>query len=177
VRTWIHVSIAIVLGAAARTQAQSGGSYSLVWSSLDCGSTPSAGGNYTIRGSVGQAASGSAAGGAYALQGGATPTDTPDITDGSRSFVFGLQGNAPNPFTTTTAVAFTLPHETNAELTVYDLAGRRVRKLLDSRLPAGRHRVIWDGRDESGRRAAHGIYLLRLQAGALQAHRKLAIVQ
>jgi hypothetical protein len=36
--------------------------------------------------------------------------------------------------------------------------------------------VIWDGRDDSGRQAAHGIYLLRLEAGELRAHRKLAFV-
>jgi hypothetical protein len=165
---------------ASQVRAQSGGGYDLTWSSLDCGSpTKSSGSNYTLGGSIGQAASSSAAGGAYALQGGwVTPTDValPDVTDGASPLVFRLHGNSPNPFANTTAIAFSLPRETDVALLVYDLAGRRVRNVLESRLGPGRHQVIWDGRDESGRRAAHGIYMLRLQAGELRAHRKLAIV-
>jgi hypothetical protein len=160
--------------------AQSGGGYDLTWSSLDCGSPVSSLGNsYTLKGSIGQPESGALAGGNYTIQGGwSVPTDVapPDLTAGSAALVFRLHGNAPNPFTTTTAIAFTLPGETDVELRVFDLAGRLVRDVLQRRLGPGKHQVVWDGRDASGRRAAHGIYLLRLQAGELRAHRKLAIV-
>jgi hypothetical protein len=160
--------------------AQSGGGYDLTWSSLDCGSpTSSTGNSYSLRSSIGQAESGSLAGGGYTIQGGwAVPTDapSPDVTDGAGPLVFRLHANSPNPFATTTAIAFNLPRETHVELRVYDLAGRRVRSILGRRLGPGRHQVVWDGRDDSGRRAAHGIYLLRLEAGEQRAHRKLALV-
>jgi flagellar hook assembly protein FlgD len=106
------------------------------------------------------------------------PTDAPvwDVTGGAGPFVFRLHANTPNPFVTSTAIAFTLPRDTHVVMRVYDLAGRRVRQLLDRRLETGRHQVAWDGRDESGRRAAHGIYLLRLEAGELRANRKIAFV-
>jgi len=45
---------------------------------------------------------------------------------------------------------------------LFDLRGRRVRRLVDSTQSAGLHRVIWDGRDDAGRQLASGVYLLRL---------------
>ena len=169
----------LVLGAT-RGTAQSGGGYALNWTSLDCGSPAASTGNsYSLRGSIGQAGSGSLAGGAYSIQGGwGVPTDAPapDLTDGTGPLVFRLHSNFPNPFATTTAIAFNLPRELQVELSVYDLAGRRIRNLLMKRLVAGRHQVVWDGRDDAGRRVAHSIYVLRLEAGELRAHRKLALV-
>jgi hypothetical protein len=172
--------VAAGLAAATSAAAQSGGGYDLEWSVLDCGATtPSTGNHYVLLSSIGRAASGSAAGGGYALQGGwpvTTDAPVPDVTDGSGPLVFRLHGNTPNPFATTTAIAFSLPRETPVRLRIYDLAGRRVRNVLDRPMGPGRHQVIWDGRDDSGRQAAHGIYLLRLEAGELRAHRKLAFV-
>jgi len=176
----VLIALAGVGLATSHARAQSGGGYDLTWSSLDCGSAEtSTGSNYSLRSTIGQAESGGLGGGAYSMQGGwAVPTDapSPDVTDGTAPLVFRLHGNSPNPFVNTTAIAFTLPRETDVVLHVYDLAGRRVRAVLERRMGPGRHLVIWDGRDESGRRAAHGIYLLRLQAGELRAHRKLALV-
>ena len=48
---------------------------------------------------------------------------------------------------------------------VFDVAGRRVRSLVDGPLPAGRHEVAWDGRDQAGRAVASGTYFSRLCAG------------
>jgi hypothetical protein len=174
------IALASVGLATSGALAQSGGGYRLTWNSLDCGSaTSSSGSQYVLRSTIGQPESGSPAGGAYSMQGGwVVPTDAPppDVTGGTSPLVFRLHGNSPNPFTNTTAIAFSLPHETNVELRVYDLSGRRVRDVLSRRLGPGRHQIVWDGRDESGQRAAHGIYMLRLQAGELRANRKLAIV-
>ncbi len=51
-------------------------------------------------------------------------------------------------------------------LAVYDLQGRLVRKLVaGDRLPAGTHRIEWDGRDRHGRWAASGIYLVHGRSG------------
>ncbi len=178
---WLVLLVLVGFGPpASDVCAQSGGGYDLTWSSLDCGSpTASTGNNYSLRSSIGQAESGSLTGGAYSIQGGwGVPTDapSPEVTEGSGPLIFRLHGNSPNPFATTTSIAFSLPRETPVVLRVYDLAGRRVRNVLERPLGPGRHQVVWDGRDESGRRVAHGLYMVRLQAGELQAHRKLALV-
>ena len=45
---------------------------------------------------------------------------------------------------------------------VYDVLGRRVRKLTDGRTMQGRGEVAWDCRDESGQAVATGIYFARM---------------
>jgi hypothetical protein len=63
----------------------------------------------------------------------------------------------------------------NADVTVYDVVGRRVRELARGTFE-GRQQVIrWDGRDDSGRRVANGVYLLRLRSGG-EAHRLRIVV-
>ncbi len=50
------------------------------------------------------------------------------------------------------------------DLAVYGIDGRRVRVLVQGELPAGEHRLTWNGRDDAGRPVASGVYLIRLAA-------------
>lgn len=83
----------------------------------------------------------------------------------------------PNPFNPRTTIAFALPDAQRVRLEIYDLTGRRVRRLLTGDLPAGRHQVHWQGLDDTGRRVASGPYLYRLQAGPWSAVGKLGLVK
>ena len=47
-------------------------------------------------------------------------------------------------------------------LSVFDLSGRLVKRLIDSELPAGSHATTWDGRDERGHAVSAGPYFLKL---------------
>jgi hypothetical protein len=69
---------------------------------------------------------------------------------------------APNPFTASTAIVFGLSRPGRADLAVFDVRGREVRRLTAGPLAAGGHRVVWDGRDGRGARAAPGVYYCRL---------------
>jgi hypothetical protein len=70
---------------------------------------------------------------------------------------------APNPFGAATRVAFTLPRAGWAQLTVFDVAGRRVRVLAAREwLDRGPHERTWDGRTDTGAAAPPGIYRVRL---------------
>jgi hypothetical protein len=77
-----------------------------------------------------------------------------------------LLGGRPNPFIGATSIAFDLPRAGRTELLIYDVAGRRVKRLLDSELPAGRHAVTWDASDDGGRRVPPGVYFSRLRSAA-----------
>jgi hypothetical protein len=68
----------------------------------------------------------------------------------------------PNPFGGSTRVSFATGHERPARLVVVDVSGRVVKTLLDGTVPSGRTWLGWDGRDDSGREAASGIYFFRL---------------
>ena len=84
----------------------------------------------------------------------------------------------PNPFNPRTELVFTLPAATPVDLTIHDLAGHLVRRLLSGEsLSAGPHRVTWDGRDEAGAPAASAVYLVRLLAGRDAAGGKLVLVR
>lgn len=47
---------------------------------------------------------------------------------------------------------------------VFDLAGRRVRRLYDGAMHPGEQRLVWDGRSESGTQVGPGSYLVRVSA-------------
>jgi hypothetical protein len=56
----------------------------------------------------------------------------------------------------------TVPRAGSAQVVMFDLAGRRVRTLLEGPLGEGTHEFRWDGRDGAGRRVPGGVYLCRL---------------
>lgn len=71
----------------------------------------------------------------------------------------------PNPFNPSTTIPVALPADAQVRLDLFDMAGQRLRRLWDGPLAAGHHRLTWDGRDEAGRTAASGVYLVRLRSG------------
>jgi photosystem II stability/assembly factor-like uncharacterized protein len=75
-----------------------------------------------------------------------------------------LAPGRPDPFRDGTRLAFELVAPGRASLSVYDVAGRRVARLLDRRLEPGRHVVAWDGRDVTGRPVPAGVYFVRLES-------------
>ena len=82
----------------------------------------------------------------------------------------------PNPVAPGTSIRFTLAHDEHVRLAVYDVAGRRVRTLLDQSMPAGGELVIpWDATDDAGRRVAPGIYLCRIETPSFVGSQKLAV--
>jgi len=70
--------------------------------------------------------------------------------------------SAPNPFGTSTAIHFELASPGAAQLDVFAVDGRHVRRLVGSDLQAGPHSVVWNGLDQRGGRAPAGVYLFRL---------------
>lgn len=75
-----------------------------------------------------------------------------------------LAANRPNPFGRETTLSFVLPRAARAELSVFDLSGRRLRTLVQGEIGAGNHQIAWDGTDAEGRRLSAGVYLYRLEA-------------
>ena len=62
-------------------------------------------------------------------------------------------------------------------LKVYDLMGREVRTLVDREMPAGYHRVQWDGRDDYAQKLKSGVYLYRIQTGSFSQTRKVVLLK
>ncbi len=88
-----------------------------------------------------------------------------------------LLGNSPNPFNPRTTIAFELVRSGPVRLDVYDVKGRRVRRLAARTYQAGRHEIVWDGRDERGGETASGLYFFRLLADHEVQTRKMMLVR
>jgi hypothetical protein len=83
-----------------------------------------------------------------------------------------LGQNYPNPFNPTTQIHFSLARSDRASVRVFDLLGREVAVLSDAVLPAGEHSFKFDGSN-----FASGVYLYRVQSGALSQTRKMVLLK
>ncbi len=73
---------------------------------------------------------------------------------------------SPNPFRGVATISYELPAAGTVRVTVHDVVGRLVRMLeVPERLPAGTHRLTWDGLNGSGSPVVPGVYFVRLEAG------------
>jgi len=116
---------------------------------------------------------------------------------------FRLGHNYPNPFNPSSTIPFELrvesrelkaPHPIegsdklftprmeeispiHTSLKIYNIRGQVVKVLFEGDLPAGKHEVIWDGKDESGAEVASGVYLYRLKTGQGTITRKMILLK
>lgn len=96
---------------------------------------------------------------------------------GEGGTAFALFAGAPNPSPGRVSLGFTLPRPGRATLRVYDLAGARVRSLVDGEQAAGAHLAVWDGRDDAGRAVPPGAYFARLESLGRSASRRIVFVR
>ena len=90
---------------------------------------------------------------------------------------FDLASIYPNPFSLNTTIEYQLPEESPVKIELFSITGQRVRVLLDNgRMPAGRWRTLWDGRDEIGRVSAAGVYMIRFTAGGFIKTGKVVLI-
>ncbi|MCF7793804.1 MAG: T9SS type A sorting domain-containing protein [Candidatus Cloacimonetes bacterium] len=83
-----------------------------------------------------------------------TPNDVHQIS---------LFSTYPNPFNPKTVISFDLATKSNVKIEVYNIKGQLVKTVLNERLTAGNHRVEWNGADQFNKKAASGIYFIKLK--------------
>jgi hypothetical protein len=88
-----------------------------------------------------------------------------------------LLQNRPNPFGTTTNIAYDLPMGCHVKLDIYDASGRKVATMVDQDRPAGRSFAIWDGRNTDGMRVSEGVYFYRMQAGGFTETKRMVFLK
>lgn len=70
--------------------------------------------------------------------------------------------NYPNPFNPKTSINFSIQKDSNVELTIYNIKGRKIKTILNQTLKKGKHSFIWSGTDKEGTSVSSGIYFLKL---------------
>jgi hypothetical protein len=95
-----------------------------------------------------------------------------------------IESNYPNPFNSATTLIYAVanlgPLPAQINIDIYDVQGRKVRTLVDERKEVGRHRIIWDGRDDSGNELSSGIYFARIcqwHADQISRNQKLVLIR
>jgi hypothetical protein len=83
---------------------------------------------------------------------------------------YGLEQNYPNPFNPSTEIRFSIAEEQQATLAVYDIQGREVASLIDSRLQPGTYSAVWNAQNMPS-----GVYFYRLKAGQFTETKKLLL--
>jgi hypothetical protein len=99
---------------------------------------------------------------------------------------------SPNPFTHNTVIQFVvrssqpeadepLAHEFVDEkpltLKIYDLGGRLVRSFDLTNHQSPFNQIIWDGKNDNGKRVPAGVYLYQVEIGEFKATRKLTVLR
>ena len=96
---------------------------------------------------------------------------------GEERVALAFKGATPNPTRSDATIRFTTGSGGPVSIAIYDVVGRLVRRLGDGPLAPGEHALAWDGRDEQGRVAPAGMYMIRIAAPGGTATHKLLLAR
>jgi aminopeptidase N len=105
------------------------------------------------------------------------PFDPLAGVDGTSAARIMLGQNTPNPFGSATRIDFSLSKPADVKLAVFDVRGREIATLADSKMDAGKHSVEWAGTDRAGRHVASGVYWCLLSSGDKELTRKMVVLK
>lgn len=144
------------------------------------GITSQSAGSYGLAAAIGQGVAGTTIGGRYALVLGAIVPAGGAVADvpGPPAIPTRLAflPPRPNPARASVTFAVELPRDGAVRLDVFGPDGRRVARVLDRALPAGRHEVAWSVADDSGRLLPPGVYLASLSAASERILRRVVVL-
>ena len=94
---------------------------------------------------------------------------------------FSLAQNHPNPFNPSTTISYNVEQSGYVSLKIYDVMGRLVRTLVDNQYISEGHEAgyntVWNGLDNHGHKASAGLYIYRLQSGAMSMTNKMILLK
>ena len=90
---------------------------------------------------------------------------------------FQLLQNYPNPFNPQTTIRFQLPKAAATRISIYNMLGQEVKRIVDRQMEPGYHEVLWDGRNEAGMQVGSGVYYYRIEAGEFRDTKKMAMLR
>lgn len=99
------------------------------------------------------------------------------VPDGAIPLAFKVEQNFPNPFNPSTTIRFALPSAAHTRVVIFDLAGRKVKTLVDDMMAAQSHEAVWTGKDESGRAVSAGVYFYRVSSGDHLSVGRMALIK
>ncbi|HIA79556.1 MAG TPA: T9SS type A sorting domain-containing protein, partial [Candidatus Marinimicrobia bacterium] len=83
----------------------------------------------------------------------------------------------PNPFNPVTTIRYDLPQESHVHLVIYDILGREVKTIVNSKEHAGYRSVRWDGLNSYGQEVSTGMYFYRLETSDFSKVQKMVLLK
>ncbi|NQV14829.1 T9SS type A sorting domain-containing protein [bacterium] len=90
---------------------------------------------------------------------------------------FQLGANYPNPFNPMTTIPYSLDVDGPVNLSIIDISGREVVRLVSTIQSRGNYDVIWNSIDEAGHSAEAGVYFCQLESGSQVAIQKILLLK
>ncbi|HIN46192.1 MAG TPA: T9SS type A sorting domain-containing protein, partial [Candidatus Marinimicrobia bacterium] len=89
-----------------------------------------------------------------------------------------LAQNFPNPFNATTRIEYRLPLQNTISLTIYNMLGQEIVKLVDTEYQrAGNYSVLWNGKDANGMNVTSGMYIYALKFGNFEKSKQMMLLK
>ena len=85
--------------------------------------------------------------------------------------------NYPNPFNSTTVFRYRIARPAHVTLTIYDVTGREVVRLVNQKQPAGNFKVVWNGKNRQKQTVASGLYFYKFEAGKRTVLKKCLLIK
>ena len=84
---------------------------------------------------------------------------------GTTPNTYNLLSNNPNPFNPITTLSYELPEQAHVTLTIYDLVGREIVRLVNTTQGAGVKSIQWNATNNTGQPVSAELYFYIIQAG------------
>lgn len=85
--------------------------------------------------------------------------------------------NYPNPFNPITTIGYDLPWDSYVQITIYDILGRQIIRLIDEHQQAGYKSIDWNSTNTSGQQFSAGVYLYQVKAGDFLQTKKMILLK
>ena len=86
--------------------------------------------------------------------------------------LFKVNQNTPNPFNPSTTISYTVPEKGNISVEIFNVAGQKIKTLVNGYMSAGEHSIRWDA---SG--CSAGVYFYKVKAGKFERTMKMTLVR
>ena len=104
--------------------------------------------------------------------------DQMNLKDESRVLTgYKLSNAYPNPFNPTTNIGYDLPAEEIVNIAIYDLMGRKIKSLVNTKQVAGYRSITWDATNNFGEQVSAGMYIYVIQAGTFRQTKKMVLLK
>ena len=90
---------------------------------------------------------------------------------------FALYQNYPNPFNPVTTIKYDLPQTVHVAIQVYSILGEKVATLVNEEQQPGYYSIEWNGRSDSGKKVASGMYIYTINAGEFKQVNRMMLIK